>query len=76
MKDGDVHIEVCTQFREQFEALRALQIVECTRWAVEPLREERVKGCSVCGHSWPKGEEERHGTGCIAGPFTKKEVAP
>jgi len=68
---SQIHTEACAQFREQFETLRALQLVECTLWGGEvDIR------CSVCGRAWFKGEAECHRIGCIAGPFAKKEVAP
>jgi hypothetical protein len=65
---SQIHTEACAQFREQFEALRALQLVECTLWGGE--------GCSVCGRAWFKDRPECHRAGCVAAPFTKKEVMP
>ena len=64
---SQIHTEVCAQFREQFEALRKLQLKELKSWGGE--------GCAVCGRAWLKGEPEHHSPlGCIAAPFKKKEV--
>lgn len=66
---SQIHTEACAQFREQFEALRALQLVECELWGGEvDIR------CSQCGRAWFKGEPECHRDDCIAAPFKKKEV--
>ncbi len=66
---SQIHTEACAQFREQFEALRALQIVEHTLWDGKV-----VIRCSLCAGAWYKGASECHLDGCVAAPFKRKDV--
>jgi hypothetical protein len=66
---SEIHTEACAQFREQLEALRALQIEEHTLWDCAVFLH-----CSLCAGSWIKGEPECHREGCVAAPLKKKEV--